>query len=540
MRFLFDQLPEVHGFYFFRQLLFLMMTEQLSNRELELRVKYLEEKLGYFVKKSGQSSFWSMDDHFRILAEAAHEGIFILENGYCVEANQSGCEMFGYTYEEIIGRTAASVFIPEHRAMVNQKIESLDSEGYEAIGLRKDGTVFHAEIRGRNFDYEGRTLRVSTVSDITAHRTTEQKLIDSENKYRSVVENAADGILIGDDQGNIIDVNGSFLKMTGYEADELLFSHISKLFDPEELKEKPLRFDLLDMGESVIIRRDIVDKSGKRIPIEMNSKRTSRENYLAVVRDLRERLNAEENLRLINRQLKEAKNKAEESDRLKSAFLANMSHEIRTPMNGVLGFAELLKTPGLCTDDKETYLDIIVNSGQQLLHIINDVLAISKIETGQMPLQYSRVDLFDIFEEIRRFFVPMSGHTRNQLSFSICDDPVCSSFECDETKLKQILINLINNALKFTYYGIVKFGVFREEAWMHFYVEDSGIGISAENLERIFYRFVQISKGDSGNPKGTGLGLSISQSLVEMMEGTMHVESEPAKGSVFHFMLPLR
>ncbi|WP_291855151.1 PAS domain S-box protein [Marinilabilia sp.] len=517
-----------------------MMTKQLSNRELELRVKYLEKKLGYLVAGSEQSSFWSMDHRFRILAEAAHEGIFILEDGYCVEANLSGCDMFGYTYEEIIGRSAASVFISEHRDLVREKIVSGDSGVYEAIGLRKDGSVFHAEVRGRNFDYEGRDYRVSTVTDITFRRNAEQKLIESENKYRSVVENAADGLLIGDGEGKIIDVNGSFLKMTGYKADDLLFSHISKLFDPEELKERPLRFDLLDLGESVIIQREIIDKSGVPIPIEMNSKRTSKDNYLAVVRDLRERIKAEENLRSVNRQLKEAKNKAEESDRLKSAFLANMSHEIRTPMNGVLGFAELLKSTELNSATREAYLDIIIQSGQQLLCIINDVLAISKIETGQMPVQFSRVDLLSIFEEIRLFFVPVANERNNKLSFSVCDEQICHSFECDETKIRQVLINLINNGLKFTQNGHVKFGVYREKEWMHFYVEDNGIGISANNLERIFYRFVQVSRGYNNNPKGTGLGLPISQKLVEMMGGMMHVDSEPAKGSVFHFLLPLR
>lgn len=517
-----------------------MMTEQLSNRELELRVKYLEKKLGYFVADSEYSSIWSKDYRFRILAEAATEGIFILEDGYCVEANRSGCEMFGYTYEGIIGRPATSVFVHEHRALIKEKIESGDSDVYEAIGLRRDGSVFNAEIKGRNFVFEGKSYRVSTVTDITSRRNAEQKLIESESKYRSVVENAADGILIGDKNGNIIDANSSFLKMTGYEANDILFKHISCLFDLKELQEKPLRFDLLNLGESVIIQREIVSKSGVVIPIEMNSKRTSEVNYLTVIRDLRERIKAEANLRWFNHQLKEAKEKAEESDRLKTAFLANMSHEIRTPMNGVLGFAELLKATELDSKTSESYLDIIINSGQQLLCIINDVLAISKIETGQMPVQYSRVDLFKIIEEIRLFFVPMANERKNKLSVSVCTEPDCHSFECDETKLRQVLVNLVGNALKFTHEGHVKFGVYREEDWMHFFVEDNGIGISADDLERIFYRFVQVSRGDDNNPKGTGLGLPISQKLVEMMGGSLRVESEPEKGSVFHFMLPLR
>ena len=516
------------------------MTEHLSNRELEVRVKYLEEKLGYFIEENSMGSFWSMDHRFRILAEAAHEGIFILENGFCIEANHSGCEMFGYSYQEIIGKAASSVFIPEHRDIIRKKIESRDSEAYEATGLRKDGTLFSAEIRGRTFEYENRTFRVSTVVDITARKTAEQKLLESESKYRSVVENAADGILIGDARGNIVDVNGSFLKMTGYEAHDILQHHISILFDRDELKERPLRFDLLDLGESVIIEREIVNKAGEGIPIEMNSKRTSKDNYLAIIRDLRERRKAEENLRGINRELKEAKEKAEESDRLKTAFLANMSHEIRTPMNGVLGFAELLKDPDQSSDSRNTYLDIIISSGQQLLHIINDVLAISKIETGQMPVLFSRVDLMSTFEDIHRFFVPFASETRNQLSYEVEDHPACHSFECDETKVKQVLINLVSNALKFTHDGKVKFGAYPEADRMHFFVKDTGIGISAADQKRIFYRFYQVTHGGGDNPKGTGLGLSISQRLIEMMGGDIRVDSTPGEGAVFHFWLPVR
>ncbi len=209
-------------------------------------------------------------------------------------------------------------------------------------------------------------------------------------------------------------------------------------------------------------------------------------------------------------------------------------------MNGVLGFAELLKDPDLNVDSRDTYLDIIISSGQQLLHIINDVLAISKIETGQMPVLFSRVDLMSTFEEIRRFFVPFASDTRNQLSYEVEDHPACHSFECDEMKVKQVLINLINNALKFTHDGEVKFGVYLKEGQMCFFVKDTGIGISNADYERIFYRFFQVSQDDSENPKGTGLGLSISQRLVEMMGGKIGVESEPGKGSFFHFWLPVR
>ncbi|WP_462318523.1 PAS domain S-box protein, partial [Marinilabilia sp.] len=411
------------------------MAKPHSYKELEGRIKYLEQELYRLRHKSEEVIREENEDRYKTLAEAAQEGIFILENGCCIEANKNGCQMFGYTYEEIIGRLATSVFVPEDQEMVKQNIISGKSDPYEALAVRKDGTRFFAEIKGKNFTFKGRKVRVTSVVDITNRKRAEQRLIESESKYREVIENAADGILIGNLRGEIVDVNKGFLKMTGYCRTEVLNKHISFLFDPKVLAEKPLRFDLLNKGQSIIVERDIIDKNGKLIPIEMNSKRPHANYYLAIIRDLRERRKAEENLIAANKELLEAKERAEESDRLKSAFLANMSHEIRTPMNGIIGFTELLRNPGLSDEERGEHLNVVISSGHQLLNIINDILEISRIETGQVGLTKKQVNVDSVLKSLYLFFKPMVADTGNKLTISVNPRDLGVSIYTDEGKV---------------------------------------------------------------------------------------------------------
>ncbi len=515
------------------------MNKDSDKSTLEQRVKYLEIKLKELREQDENRRKPGVQDRYEILAEAAIEGIFILENGYCIEANKSGCEMFGYSYEEFIGLHVTSVFAPEYWEFVNEKILNQDLNVYEAIALRKDGSTFIAEIKGRSFLFQGRMARVSTVIDITRQKQVEFNLKESETKYRSVIENAADGILLGNERWEIIEVNNSFLRITGYEISEIISKHIGVLFDASELKEKPLRFDLLSNGQSVIIEREIIGKNGERIPMEMNFTRYNEKNYLAVFRDLRERKKAKKDLRRANKLLQAAKEKAEESDRLKSAFLANMSHEIRTPLNGIVGFADLLRNSDFSETERADFIDIIAASGQQLQSIINDVLTISRIETGQVVIRKEPVDLAKLMDELHLFFRQVASDSHNQLHVLVPDDAALIDFEGDATRIRQIMSNLIYNALKFTWDGKVTFGFnYKGSNEVQFFVKDTGVGIPQESLSTIFDRFVQAENQQGVNQTGTGLGLAICKKLVELMGGKIWVESIPGEGSTFHFTLP--
>ena len=244
-------------------------------------------------------------------------------------------------------------------------------------------------------------------------------------------------------------------------------------------------------------------------------------------------------------ELIDAKERAEQSDRLKSAFLANMSHEIRTPMNGILGFSELLKSPGLRSDKMLEYIGIIEISGARMLNIINDIVDISKIESGLMKLDLKESNINEQLAFLYTFFKPEAFSKGLNLSFISGLPSGESIIETDSQKVSAILVNLVKNALKFTHTGSIEFGydcVAKQDgqapSMLQFYVKDTGIGIPKEKQETIFERFIQANMTNSRSYEGAGLGLTISRTYVEMLGGKLWVESQEGKGSQFYFTLP--
>ena len=249
---------------------------------------------------------------------------------------------------------------------------------------------------------------------------------------------------------------------------------------------------------------------------------------------------------LINKHVKLlylAKEKAEESDRLKSAFLANMSHEIRTPMNGILGFAELLKDSKLKDEEQQEYIRIIEKSGIRLLNIINDIIDISKIEAGQVEVNIVESNINNQIEFVNTFFQPEFEKRGLHHSFKNGLSSIESIINTDSEKIYAILTNLVKNAIKYTNNGSVEFGYklvteSLDDRFLQFYVKDSGIGISKDRQKAIFERFIQADIADKLALQGAGLGLSISKAYVEILGGKIWVESEPGKGAIFYFTIP--
>jgi signal transduction histidine kinase/ActR/RegA family two-component response regulator len=233
-----------------------------------------------------------------------------------------------------------------------------------------------------------------------------------------------------------------------------------------------------------------------------------------------------------------AKEKAEESDRLKSAFLANMSHEIRTPMNGILGFAELLKEPKLTGEEQQEYIGIIEKSGARMLNIINDIISISKVESGLMEISISETNINEQIVFLYTFFKPEVELKGIQLSIKNSLPAKEAVIKTDREKIYAIFTNLVKNAIKFTVAGSIEFGYEKKENRLEFFVKDTGIGIRQAQKEIIFRRFRQGSELLTRNYEGAGLGLSISKAYVEMLGGKIWVESELGKGSIFYFTIP--
>lgn len=244
-----------------------------------------------------------------------------------------------------------------------------------------------------------------------------------------------------------------------------------------------------------------------------------------------------EELRQANEELLVAKEKAEESEKLKSAFLANMSHEIRTPMNGIIGFADMMKKTNITEEKRKYYAEIISSSSEQLLSIINDILDISKIETGQMKLNITNSNVNNMIDSLFTIYELQSNKLNiNIYSKKQLNDKQSTVF-LDELKVRQVLNNLISNALKFTTQGYIEFGYNLKNNFLEFYVKDTGVGIKTEYQDKIFERFRQGEANLLKYSQGTGLGLAISKALVKLMEGEIWLESEENKGSCFYFKI---
>ncbi|MCP4135062.1 MAG: response regulator [bacterium] len=378
-----------------------------------------------------------------------------------------------------------------------------------------------------------------TINDEIEHRKLkEQELAESEKKYRGIFENASEGIFQSSRDGTIIVANPAFAAILGYDSPEAITeANISIDFFIQN-KEDVLPVFIEELHRHGSIRgfeMTLYRKDGGLVHGSISSHviRDDEDGFLyyeGVLEDITREKQA--------RELKRAKEASDAANRAKSEFLANMSHDIRTPMNAILGFSELLE--GVIEGKTEQqYLAAISSSGKTLLNLINDILDLSKIEAGKLELSYSPVDLRALFGETIRMFHHKAEGKGVEILFEY-DESLPRGLLLDEFRLKQVLINLIGNAVKFTEAGRVTVSVSgKQDAGEHSRMEiiisvrDTGIGVRADELETIFDPFQQQKGQRTVQYGGTGLGLSITRRLVEIMGGTIAVESEPGKGSCF-------
>ncbi|MFP4557435.1 MAG: PAS domain S-box protein [Bacteroidales bacterium] len=293
---------------------------------------------------------------------------------------------------------------------------------------------------------------------------------------------------------------------------------------------------LKEQNEEYLALNEELEEINSKLRESQRELKEQNEEYLA----LNEELN-ESNLRIkqINSDLKEARNKAQESDELKSAFLANMSHEIRTPMNAIIGFSDILLKPNLAKEKQKLYAEVLNVSCNQLLGIINDVLDISKIETGQVTYNESQTQVNQLLKTTKSIFEHNAKNKNNRIILLPEFNNQLVVFT-DEAKLQQILNNLVSNAIKFTHNGTIKVGYQVKDNMMNFFVEDTGSGIAPKNHHAIFERFRQAELVPDKYHSGTGLGLSICKAFVKILGGTIGVESELGKGARFFFSIPYK
>lgn len=361
----------------------------------------------------------------------------------------------------------------------------------------------------------------------------EDALRKSEEKYRLLIEHAVDAIFLGDLDGNFIGVNSKACNLTGYSKEELLMMNMQDLFTEEELNRSALQYELLKKGQNVINTRQLKKKDGTFIPVEMNSKFMTDGYFQSFFRDISERLRTEE--------LKRKFEETEFTSKVKSQFLANLSHEIRNPLNAIIGLTNtLLKTP--LSEEQKKYTSSISLSSENLMSILNDILDLSKIEANKVDINLNDFHFKNFINQIIAIYENKSSEQGLQMVLTISDD-IPEYINTDSKKLKQILSNLIGNALKFTNQGVIKIAVdtFKldtKESLLQFSISDTGIGIKKEDFPKIFQSFTQLDSSTKKAYPGTGLGLSISKNYVELLGGKIAFDSEFGKGTTFYFQIP--
>jgi PAS domain S-box-containing protein len=365
----------------------------------------------------------------------------------------------------------------------------------------------------------------------------ENALKESEERFEAL-HNASFGGIAIHDKGIILECNQGLSDMTGYSYEDLIGMDGLLL-----IAEKSRDFVMKNIlsGYEKPYEAIGVKKDGMEYPMRIEARNVphrSKAVRTVEFRDITEQKNTE-------LEILKAKERAEESDHLKSAFLANMSHEIRTPMNGILGFSDLLKQPNLTGEEQQKYISIIQSSGLRMLNIINDIVSISKIESGLIEVNIQAENVNDQIEYIYSFFKLEVEGKGLQFSYNNTLPSEEAIIQTDREKVFAILTNLVKNAAKYTEKGSIEFGYSKKDLFLEFYVKDTGIGVSKDRQKAIFERFIQADIVDKNAYEGAGLGLSISKAYVEMLGGEIWVESNPgvptageAGGSTFYFTLP--
>ena len=367
-----------------------------------------------------------------------------------------------------------------------------------------------------------------------------KKMAQDENlKLSKVIEQSPVNIIITDTNANIEFVNPAFTKVTGYTIDEVIGQNPKILSTHEKTKDEyKALWDTIKSGN--IWRGEFQDKkkNGELYWEQSSISPITNEkgeitHFVAIKEDITERKQMLDDLI-------KAKEKAEESDRLKMAFLANMSHEIRTPMNGILGFTTLLGEPKITAEEQAEFIRNIEKSGARMLSTVNDIITISKIESDQMSVSISDTNVYDLIESIYDFYKTEAEHKGLQFLLKNGLFGKESIIKTDQKKVYDIVDNLIKNSIKFTQSGSIELGYVKKDHSLEFFVKDTGIGIKSNRQEIIFERFRQGSELLSRGYEGSGLGLAISKAYVEMLGGKIWVQSQEGKGSVFYFTIPYK
>ena len=479
------------------------------------------------------------------------------DSGRIIYANNALLEFRGCRMEEVLGKTDQDLWGHSSADTVRTRDREVERTGrpvqYDLPLTGPDGIRHHFLVLMFPLAGEaGQTLIGVTAIDITEQQSAADRVARSEERYRLLFEEAPVAIHELDSHGIMTRVNRAGCALGGYSREELIGRHASEFVDPEQREESraAVRAKLSGVQPLAPVERSFQRKDGRLLRVEVHDNPIfgadgAIQGLRTCLVDLTERYEARQRIDAFALQLQEnnaalalALESAREATRLKGQFLANMSHEIRTPMNGVLGMAELLLESGL-SPEQESLARSVSQSGEHLLAIINDILDFSKIEAGKLELEHTPFELSAVVEAAVDLMAPAAHAKGLELTYWLEPD-VPTRLLGDEARLRQVLLNLVGNAVKFTAHGEIAVRVSAERktngtTCLHIGVTDTGIGIPEDAVGRLFQSFTQADSSTTRRFGGTGLGLAIAKSIVDLMQGQIGVESAPGRGSRFWF-----
>lgn len=469
-------------------------------------------------------------------------------NGKITFVNQPFCDLVGKTRDFLIGKTDYDLFPQELADKYQEDDRYIFSTGksFHAVEQNRSdsGNHFFEVWKVPVHNMNGDVVESQAVFwDVTEREENRASLARERDLLQTLMDSLRDLIYIKDADGRFVTVNTAFCSFWGCESKHAVVGELPDSFVSPELAKQICEEDqiVLTQGTPLIDREQVVhvsDTQQRTFSIDKIPLRDSEGNIVGLVgidRDITNRKRNEE-------ALQSARRSADEANRAKSEFLANMSHEIRTPLTGVVGFTDML-IAGVSPEDQRNYLEIVRDSGESLLLLVNDILDLSKIEADQLSLESTRIDLETVLSGAMK---PLAVRAHKEDIELCCDiDPsIPTKLIADPVRLRQVVTNLIGNAIKFTEQGEVTLKVFplkrdSDQILLEFRVEDTGIGIPADKIDHIFEAFAQADSSTTRLYGGTGLGLAISSRIVGAMGGELQCESELGTGTCFYFAVPM-